>query len=72
MRDGSKNGRARLTWLRARILREYYELHKRPKGAPMHHSWVTIAEIAGRIKMAPSVVRSMLTYKSWISGGCDE
>lgn len=70
MRDGEKNGRARLTQRRVEILRSYYQINKRPKGAPRHHSWVTPDEIAKRIHMAISSVRSMLDGQTWkITGG---
>lgn len=65
MRDGEKNGRARLTRRRVEVLREYYHLHKRPRGAPKHPSWVTPYEIADKIGMAVSSVVSMLKGQTW-------
>lgn len=65
MREGEKNGRARLTRRRVEVLREYYRINKRPAGAPKHHSWVTADEIARKIRMAISSVRSMLEGETW-------
>lgn len=65
MRDGEKNGRARLTQRRVEVLRSYYLINKRPRGAPKHHSWVTPDEIARKIGMACSSVRSMLAGETW-------
>jgi len=72
MRDGEKNGRARLTSRRVAILRGYYFINKRPRGAPKHHSWVTPDEIAHRLGMAISSVRSMLEGQTWKQEGVME
>jgi len=62
---GDSNGRARLTRRRVEILRFYYFTNKRPKGAPKHHSWVTPKEIAQKIGMGVSSVKSMLEGETW-------
>jgi len=69
MRDGEKNGRARLTSRRVEVLRTYYQINRRPPGAPRHHSWVTPDEIAHKIGMAISSVRSMLAGETWKKTG---
>lgn len=65
MREGEKNGRAKLTPRRVEVLREYYQINRRPPGAPKHPSWVTPYEIAKKIKMSLSSVQSMLNRDTW-------
>lgn len=62
---GENNPKAKLTQRRVQILREYYELHHRPRGAPRHPSFVTVQEISRKIHMAISSVRSMLRGQTW-------
>lgn len=65
MTYGEKNGRARLTQKRVFIIRSYFEINKRPLGASAHSSWVTQGEIARRLGMATSSIRSLLMGKTW-------
>lgn len=62
---GSENGRSRLTWRRAEVIRQYYAINKRPLGAPNHYSWVTPAEIARTVRMSTSTISAILKRQIW-------